>query len=264
MQKTDIETLMIAPLPCILHWNKNHFVVLYKVKNDQFYIANPSKGFETYNISDFQHLWIGDDENQNGIAMFMKPTETFFKQKDIEKKVSSNLNFLLKYGKPHYKQFILIIIGLFLVGFLQLVLPFLTQSIVDVGIKERDISLVGLMLLGQLMLVIGRTAIDFARRWVLLHISLRMHIFMIGDFFIKLLKLPMYFFDTKLLGDLMQRMNDHNRLNTFLTQEMLSAAYSTFTFIALTVVLLCYNTVIFFIFLIGSILYILWIIPFLK
>lgn len=263
-KKTDIETLMIAPLPCILHWNKNHFVVLYKVKNDQFYIANPSKGFETYNISDFQHLWIGDDENQNGIAMFMKPTETFFKQKDIEKKVSSNLNFLLKYGKPHYKQFILIIIGLFLVGFLQLVLPFLTQSIVDVGIKERDISLVGLMLLGQLMLVIGRTAIDFARRWVLLHISLRMHIFMIGDFFIKLLKLPMYFFDTKLLGDLMQRMNDHNRLNTFLTQEMLSAAYSTFTFIALTVVLLCYNTVIFFIFLIGSILYILWIIPFLK
>lgn len=263
-KKTDIETLMIAPLPCILHWNKNHFVVLYKVKNDQFYIANPSKGFETYNISDFQHLWIGDDENQNGIAMFMKPTETFFKQKDIEKKVSSSLNFLLKYGKPHYKQFILIIIGLFLVGFLQLVLPFLTQSIVDVGIKERDISLVGLMLLGQLMLVIGRTAIDFARRWVLLHISLRMHIFMIGDFFIKLLKLPMYFFDTKLLGDLMQRMNDHNRLNTFLTQEMLSAAYSTFTFIALTVVLLCYNTVIFFIFLIGSILYILWIIPFLK
>lgn len=263
-KKTDIETLMIAPLPCILHWNKNHFVVLYKVKNDQFYIANPSKGFETYNISDFQHLWIGDDENQNGIAMFMKPTETFFKQKDIEKKVFSNLNFLLKYGKPHYKQFILIIIGLFLVGFLQLVLPFLTQSIVDVGIKERDISLVGLMLLGQLMLVIGRTAIDFARRWVLLHISLRMHIFMIGDFFIKLLKLPMYFFDTKLLGDLMQRMNDHNRLNTFLTQEMLSAAYSTFTFIALTVVLLCYNTVIFFIFLIGSILYILWIIPFLK
>lgn len=263
-KKTDIETLTIAPLPCILHWNKNHFVVLYKVKNGQFYIANPSKGFETYNISDFQHLWIGDDENQNGIAMFMKPTETFFKQKDIEKKVSSNLNFLLKYGKPHYKQFILIIIGLFLVGFLQLVLPFLTQSIVDVGIKERDISLVGLMLLGQLMLVLGRTAIDFARRWVLLHISLRMHIFMIGDFFIKLLKLPMYFFDTKLLGDLMQRMNDHNRLNTFLTQEMLSAAYSTFTFIALTVVLLCYNTVIFFIFLIGSILYILWIIPFLK
>lgn len=263
-KRTNIETLRKAPLPCILHWNKNHFVVLYKVKNDKFYIANPSKGFETCNIHEFQQYWIDDDENQKGIAMFIKPNETFFKQKGIESKVVSTSNFLLKYGRPHYKQFLLIILGLLLVGILQLMLPFLTQSIVDVGIKERDISLVGLILLGQFMLVMGRTAIDFARRWILLHISLRIHISMIGGFFIKLLKLPMSFFDTKLLGDLMQRMNDHNRLNTFLTQEMLNATYSFFTSLAFSIVLLCYSKVIFFIFLVGSILYILWIISFLK
>lgn len=263
-KKIDVETLAIAPLPCILHWNKNHFVVLYKVKNDKFYIANPSKGFETYNTQDFLYFWIGSNESPKGIAMFIKPTEKFFKQNGIEDNVASNSNFLLKYGSPHYKQLVLIIIGLLLGGGLQLALPFLTQSIVDIGIKERDISFVGLMLLGQLLLVVGRTAIDFARRWILLHISLRIHISMIGDFFIKLLKLPMSFFDTKLLGDLMQRMNDHNRLNTFLTQEMLNAAYSTFTFVAFSIVLLCYNSVIFFIFLVGSILYILWIICFLK
>lgn len=115
-KKIDVETLAIAPLPCILHWNKNHFVVLYKVKNDKFYIANPSKGFETYNTQDFLYFWIGSNESPKGIAMFIKPTEKFFKQNGIEDNVASNSNFLLKYGSPHYKQLVLIIIGLLLGG----------------------------------------------------------------------------------------------------------------------------------------------------
>lgn len=262
-KKTDIETLIQAPLPCILHWNNNHFVVLYKVKSNKFYIANPSKGFEKFDIQKFQYNWTGENEASKGIAMFIKPAETFFKQDVIENNENSS-KFLLKYGKPHYKQFLLIIIGLLLAGALQLVLPFLTQSIVDVGIKERGIYFVWLMLLGQLMLVIARTAIDFARRWILLHLSLRIHISLIGDFFIKLLKLPMSFFDTKLMGDLMQRMNDHNRLNTFLTQQMLNAVYSLFTFVAFSIVLLCYSKVVFLVFLVGSILYVLWISCFFK
>ena len=147
---------------------------------------------------------------------------------------------------------------------LQLVLPFLTQSIVDVGIKNQDIGFVWLILLGQLMLTVSRTAIDFIRRWLLLHISLRINISLVSDFFIKLLKLPMSFFDTKLMGDLMQRMNDHSRVNNFLTQQTLNIAFAMLTFVVFSVVLFFYNKLVFVIFLLGSILYGVWMTLFLK
>ena len=147
---------------------------------------------------------------------------------------------------------------------LQLVLPFLTQSIVDVGIKNQDIGFVWLILLGQLMLTISRTVIDFIRRWLLLHISLRINISLVSDFFIKLLKLPMSFFDTKLMGDLMQRMNDHSRVNNFLTQQTLNITFAMLTFVVFSVVLFFYNKLVFAIFLLGSILYGAWMTLFLK
>lgn len=147
---------------------------------------------------------------------------------------------------------------------LQLVLPFLTQSIVDVGIKNQNIDFVWLILLGQLMLTISRTAIDFIRRWLLLHISLRINISLVSDFFIKLLKLPMSFFDTKLMGDLMQRMNDHSRVNNFLTQQTLNITFAMLTFVVFSVVLFFYNKLVFAIFLLGSILYGGWMTLFLK
>lgn len=154
--------------------------------------------------------------------------------------------------------------GLVIGSLLQLVLPFLTQSIVDVGIKNQDIGFVWLILLGQLMLTISRTAIDFIRRWLLLHISLRINISLVSDFFIKLLKLPMSFFDTKLLGDLMQRMNDHSRVNNFLTQQTLNITFAMLTFVVFSVVLFFYNKLVFAIFLLGSILYGTWMTLFLK
>ena len=163
--------------------------------------------------------------------------------------------------KLHPRQ---IILGLVIGSLLQLVLPFLTQSIVDVGIKNQDIGFVWLILLGQLMLTISRTAIDFIRRWLLLHISLRINISLVSDFFIKLLKLPMSFFDTKLLGDLMQRMNDHSRVNNFLTQQTLNITFAMLTFVVFSVVLFFYNKLVFAIFLLGSILYGTWMTLFLK
>lgn len=147
---------------------------------------------------------------------------------------------------------------------LQLIFPFLTQAIVDIGITHQNLGIIYLILLGQLILTISRTSVDFIRRWILLHISMRINISLVSDFFIKLLKLPMSFFDTKLMGDLMQRMNDHNRVEKFLTTQMLNVTFSLLSFIVFGCVLLGYNIFIFLIFLTGSILYGIWIAIFLK
>ena len=147
---------------------------------------------------------------------------------------------------------------------LQLILPFLTQSVVDIGIKHNDIHFIWLILLGELMIVIGKTATDFIRRWLLLHISMRINISLVSDFFIKLLKLPMSFFDTKLMGDLLQRINDHSRIQTFLTNQVLGVIFTFMSFTIFGIVLLIYNNLIFIIFMAGSVIYGLWITIFLN
>ena len=259
-----------VPLPCILHWNQNHFVVLYKVKKGKnFYVADPGKGLVVYTLEEFKQHWISTSSNgeDKGIAMFLETTPAFFTYKmegEENIKEKRSFRFLFGYVKKYRKYFGQIILGLIVGSLLQLVLPFLTQSIVDVGIKNQDIGFVWLILLGQLMLTISRTAIDFIRRWLLLHISLRINISLVSDFFIKLLKLPMSFFDTKLMGDLMQRMNDHSRVNNFLTQQTLNITFAMLTFVVFSVVLFFYNKLVFAIFLLGSILYGAWMTLFLK
>ena len=199
--------------------------------------------------------------------MFLETTPTFFTYKiqhEENIKEERSFRFLFGYVKKYRKYFGQIILGLVVGSLLQLALPFLTQSIVDIGIKNQDIGFVWLILLGQLMLTISRTAIDFIRRWLLLHISLRINISLVSDFFIKLLKLPMSFFDTKLMGDLIQRMSDHSRVNNFLTQQTLSITFSMLTFVVFSVVLFFYSKLVFAIFLLGSFLYGAWITLFLK
>ena len=268
--KCTVKTLTEVSLPSILLWNQNHFVVLYRVKNEKkFYIADPGKGLVTYSLEEFKKHWISTNSNgqDKGIAMFLETTPTFFThQMEDKKKISGkrSFHFLFGYVKKYRKYFGQVILGLIVGSLSQLVLPFLTQSIVDVGIKNQDIGFVWLILLGQLMLTISRTAIDFIRRWLLLHISLRINISLVSDFFIKLLKLPMSFFDTKLMGDLMQRMNDHSRVNNFLTQQTLNITFAMLTFVVFSVVLFFYNKLVFAIFLLGSILYGVWMTLFLK
>ena len=183
---------------------------------------------------------------------------------DLQTDEKRSFKFLFGYIKQYRKYFGQIVLGRLVGSLLQLILPLLTQSIVDVGIKNQDIGFIWLILLGQLMLTVSRTAIDFIRRWLLLHISMRINFSLVSDFFIKLLKLPMSFFDTKLMGDLMQRMNDHGRVNTFLTQQTLSVVFSFFTFIVFGIVLLFYNRLIFAIFMLGSLLYGGWLALFLR
>ena len=268
--RTDFDTLSKATLPCVLHWNQNHFVVLYKVRKGRiFYVADPGKGLVKYNLEEFGKHWVStaSQGEEKGIAMFLEPTLEFYSHKvDNEEEDGSprSFQFLFGYIKQYRKYFGQIVLGLLVGSLLQLILPFLTQSIVDVGIKNQNIGFIWLILLGQLMLTISRTAIDFIRRWLLLHISLRINISLVSDFFIKLLKLPMSFFDTKLMGDLMQRMGDHNRVNSFLTQQTLSIVFSLFTFVVFSIVLLSYNWLIFAIFMLGSLLYGGWLALFLR
>ncbi|SEA10886.1 ATP-binding cassette, subfamily B [Segatella bryantii] len=266
--RLTIDELSSATLPCILHWNQNHFVILYKVKKGQkFYIADPGKGLITYTMDEFKQHWIGTgrDNEGKGIAMFLEPTQAFYDNtNEHETRTEKPFKFLFGYIKQYRKYFFQIILGLLVGSLLQLALPFLTQNIVDIGIKNKDISFIWLILIGQLVITLSRTSVDFIRRWLLLHISMRINISLVSDFFIKLLQLPMSFFDTKLMGDLMQRIGDHSRVNSFLTQQTLNVAFSLISFAVFGCVLLVYNRLIFLIFLIGSILYGGWMALFLR
>ena len=250
-----------------MHWNQNHFVILYKIKDGKYYISDPGKGKIIYTTEEFKNHWISMnlDGEEKGIVLFLEPTSKFGSITDSGKNIKvHSLNFLNKYISPYKKYFIQIAIGLFISCILQLILPFLTQSIVDVGIKHDDISFIWLVLLGELMIVIGRTATDFIRRWLLLHISMRINISLVSDFFIKLLKLPMYFFDTKLMGDLLQRINDHSRVQSFLTNQILGVVFTFLSVLIFGIVLFIYNKLVFGVFLIGSVIYGLWITTFLR
>lgn len=269
--KSTIASLEEGPLPAILYWDQKHFVVLYKVKNGKkFYVADPAKGNCKYSFNDMEKYWVNINSNSmgKGIAMFLKPGEKF---NDIKRQYNSleaaprnSLRFLLKYITPYRKHLLQIIVGLIVGCVLQLIMPFMTQSIVDIGIKYNDIGLIWLILLGELMIVCGRTATDFVRRWLLLHISMRVNISLVSDFFIKLLKLPMSFFDNKLIGDLLQRIDDHSRVQSFLTNQILSVVFTFLSFIIFSIVLLIYSRIVFCVFMAGSIMYGIWIALFLK
>ena len=196
--------------------------------------------------------------------MQLIPTEKFYNHDYEKKEEKRSFRFLFGYLKQYRRYFTQIILGLALGCVLQLLMPFLTQAIVDLGIKHKDIGFIWLILLGELMIVIGRTATDFIRRWLLLHISMRINISLVSDFFIKLLKLPMSFFDTKLMGDLLQRIGDHTRVQNFLTGQVLNVVFTFLSFVIFGIVLFVYNPFIFGIFAIGSVCYGIWIISFLR
>lgn len=267
---TQSKLIEQRPFPCILHWQQEHFVVLYDVKVKRngktfFYIADPGKCLLKVEEESFLKAWTGKEEDKEGkgILMALRPTDEFYRQQE-ETGAGHSLSFLWGYVKHYRKLFVQLLLGVFIGSVLQLLFPFLTQAIVDKGIEGKNLHLIYLILLGQLMLVTGRTFIEFIRRWLLLHISSRINISLLSDFFLKLMKLPMSFFDTKLKGDLLQRMQDHHRLEQFMTAQTLMTLFSVFTFFIFGGVLLYYNAWIFLIFLVGSVLYGLWVCIFLQ
>ena len=258
-----------AKLPAILHWNQNHFVVLYKTKKKKLLIADPARGLITLSVSEFKTAWLSNKENgeEEGIALLLEPSPAFYENADeAEERKSKGLGFknIFNYIFPYKKLVFQLFIGLGVASLLQLFLPFLTQSVVDTGINTANIHFVYIVLLAQLALFIGRLVIEFVRGWILLHISTRINISILTDFLIKLMKLPVSFFDSKHTGDILQRMNDHSRIESFLTGSSLNVLFSLISLVIFSVVLAIYNVGIFAVFAIASILYSLWVIVFLK
>ncbi len=253
------------PLPCIVHWEQKHFVVVYKLTKTKVWVADPSEGLTQYETEEFLQKWIGADIDSRGegIALVLEPTPDFYAQED-EKINKTSCAYLLAYLRP-YKTYILQLIGgLALGSLLQLIFPFLTQSIIDIGINNQNIGFVRLVLAAQLMLFFSRTSVTFIRDWILLHVSTRINISLISDFLIKLMKLPIAHFDTKLIGDILQRINDHKRIESFLTSSTLSILFSLINFVIFGIVLAVYSLKILAVFTVGTLFYFGWIFLFMN
>jgi ATP-binding cassette, subfamily B, bacterial len=254
--------LINAPLPCIAHWNQNHFVVIYKVTKSKVWIADPGAGKFTLKKADFLRSW-GKDNGQ-GVLILLSATPDFFQHNSPTPSVKGSFSYLFQYLRPYRRLISQMVIGMLLGSVFQLIFPFLTQSIVDVGIENRNIGFVYLILIGQLVMFLSQISISFIQSRILVHIGTRINVALIADFLMKLMRLPLSYFDSKRTGDLMQRIGDQSRIESFLTQSSLSIVFSFINFIVFSVVLLLYNPTIFFIFLVAAICYVLWIVLFLR
>ncbi len=275
------ELIKEAKLPAIIHWEQNHFVVLYKVnrrfllrRNDELRVADPGKGLITYTKQEFCKHWISTKDEQTGeplgVALLLEPTPEFYTQDDDEdvtlRQSQGKLGWgrLLKYLTQHKRHIARVFMAMGIASLLQLLFPFLTQSIVDTGINTNNLPFIYLVLIAQLVLFFSRMVVEFIRSRLLLFISTHINASILSDFWIKLMKLPISFFDTKMTGDIIQRLGDHRRIESFLTGSTLNVLFSMVNLVLFSVVLLLYNKTIFFIFAIGSILYFFWITVFLK
>jgi ATP-binding cassette subfamily B protein len=259
-----------APHPCILHWDQNHFVVLYnavkRFGKEYFYIADPAQGKIRYNRETFLshwHLSVDKENAGKGVCLLVEPTPDFFALPG-DKASGSRLRFILEYLRPHRGYFFQLIISMILGSMFMLIFPFLTQSIIDVGIKDLDLGFISLVLIAQLALFTGQISVEFIRGWVLLHISTRVNIALISDFLIKILRLPIGFFSSKRTGDLIQRILDHDRIQSFLTVSSLNILFSAVNFIIFSLILLLYNYLIFIVFISGTLLYAAWVYLFMN
>ncbi|WP_127138994.1 peptidase domain-containing ABC transporter [Flagellimonas oceanensis] len=260
--KTVVEEV---PLPCIAHWRQRHFIVVYAIKKDIVYVADPAHGLIEYSRDEFLQGWIGKNTNEisEGFLLLLEPTPKFY-ENEIENKHKYGFKFLLWYFKPYKKYIIQLFLGLFVGSLLQLIFPFLTQAVVDYGINYQNLNFIYLILIAQLTLFISQTTVNLIRGWILLHMTSRININLISDFLMKLMRLPIAFFDSKNTGDIIQRIYDHDRIQEFLSNTTLNTLFSAFNLIVFGFVLAYYNLSIFAIFFIGSFVYIGWTLLFLK
>jgi ATP-binding cassette subfamily B protein len=264
--KVDYNKLLEEqPVPFVAHWNQEHFVVVYKIEKDKVWVADPAHGKVTYARKEFEKSWASTlkDDVPNGVCLLLEPTPEFYNRED-EPLQKSGFSFLFKYLRPHKKFVIQLVLGLLVGSLLQLIFPFLTQAVVDIGINTQNINFIYLVLAAQLMLFISRMSVEFIRSWIMLHISTRINISLISDFLIKLMRLPIRFFDTKMTGDIIQRIEDHARIENFLTGQTLSVLFSMVNLLLFGAVMAYYSVKIFVVFLIGSVFYFTWVYLFMR
>ncbi len=254
-----------APLPVIVHWKQNHFVVVYKIRKEKVYVADPAFGQTIYSKEEFLKGWISTrkDGESKGSVLLLQATPDFLNQEDEPVK-KTGFRYLYRYLAPYKRYVRHLLLGLILGSIIQFLLPFLFQSIVDFGITNQDLSFIYLVLLFQFVLILSQMGIDFIRRWILLHLSTRVNISLISDFLVKMMKLPVGFFDTKLTGDILQRVGDHRRIESFITTSSLTILFSMVNLVVFAVILAIYSLKILLIFLAGALLYFIWITIFMK
>ena len=212
-----------APLPCIVHWGQNHFVVVYKISKNQVFVADPARGLLKYKEAEFESQWATTviDGERTGVALLLEPTAAFYENDTFVNKEKS-FGALFQYFFKYKSLVVQLGLGLLVGSMIQLIMPFLTQSVVDTGIQTRNLNFIYLVLAAQLMLFIGRMAVDFLRSWILLHVSTRINLSILSEFLSKLLKLPVSYFESKQTGDILQRIGDHSRIESFLTGTSLN------------------------------------------
>lgn len=251
--------------PYIIHWNQTHYVILYAIKEDKVRVADPSKGLLTYKKNVFMKCWTGthEDESRPGIALVLRPTEKFYEQEEI-KDDKIKFKSLFRYILP-YKSYILkIFFGLVIAGLISMSLPFITQLVVDNGIQNKNLTFITLLFIAQLLLILGQSFNNFVQNWLLLHVISRISVSLVSNFLDKLMKLRISFFDSKMIGDIIQRINDYDRIESFLTSSLISIITILVTFLIFGSVILKYSFYILLIFLIGSVFYVLWVVLLMK
>ena len=255
-----------VPLPCILHWNQQHFVVCYKIKNERYYIADPASKKVTYSETEFARCWCSTlvGEKDTGTALLLEPGPDFYNKEEEGMFRNRTFSYFYRYLTPYKRELFQLILGMLTASILQLIMPFLTQSLVDTGIRDSNLNFITLILIAQLVIFIARLSVDFIRSWILLHVNTRINIALISDFLAKLMRLPLHFFDTKKVGDIMQRIGDHNRIESFMTGSSISTLFSFVNFIVFGFVLAYYDLSILGLFLLGNGLYVAWILAFMK
>lgn len=259
-----------AALPCIVHWNQHHFAVVYKIEKKRggykVYVSDPAQGLLKYDEKAFLKSWgvkSDDQEQLLGVALLLEPAPQFYAE-EAEDRTGMAFGFLLKYLRPYYKFLVQLFLALLTGSLISLIFPFLTQAVVDTGIGNNDLNFVVVILIAQVMLVVGQMANSLIRSWLMLHITTRVSISLISDFLYKLMRLPIAFFDSKQVGDIMQRIGDHSRIQSFLTGTLISIVMAVVTFVIYGVVMAGYNLTILLVFLLGSALYAVWVVLFLK
>lgn len=254
------------PLPCILHWNQRHFVVCYKIKNGKYYIADPANKRLVYEKEEFEHCWFSTqvEGKDTGTALLLEPGPEFYDREEDVKDKKRELSFFFRYLTPYKRELFQLILGMLTGSILQLIMPFLTQSLVDTGIRDGNLSFITLILIAQVVIFVAQLSVGFIRSWILLHMNTRINIALISDFLAKLMRLPLHFFDTKMVGDIMQRIGDHNRIESFMTGSSISALFSFVNFIVFGFVLAYYDLTILGLFLFGNGLYVAWVLAFMR
>jgi ATP-binding cassette subfamily B protein len=255
-----------VPLPCIAHWRQRHFVVVYAVRGDTVHVADPSFGLVKYEREEFVRGWRGgrQERDDKGLLLLLEPTPEFYAAEGDDDARRSRISFLLPYFRPYRPLFLQVLLGLMVGSILQLTFPFLTQSLVDYGIDHQNMNFVHLLLLGQLVMFCSQTGVDIIRGWLLLHIGSRVNIAIISTFLMKLMRLPIAFFDSKTAGDLLQRVQDHRRIEALLSSSTLVVLFSLVNIVLFGMILAYYDLRIFSVFLTGTILYVLWVRLFMK